>query len=135
MTSKYLDWFLTLIVVGFISLISNWIGQSIMPFKATTGVARDSNSTCSVHFTIYEEPGIPGIVSIKPIIPMQAILGTLNDIVKWTEQVELLSLATPVVAYAGVSIGSSWVDFAKLGWKTVIIGIVMLISTYLGDAR
>ena len=48
-------------------------------------------------------------------------------IVKWTEQVELLSLATPVVAYAGVSIGRSWVDFAKLGWKTVIIGIVITI--------
>ena len=45
-----------------------------------------------------------------------------------------MSLATPVVAYAGVSIGNSWVDFAKLGWKTIIVGMVVLISTYIGSA-
>lgn len=46
----------------------------------------------------------------------------------------MLSLATPVVAYAGVSIGNSWADFAKLGWKTIVVGIVILLSTYVGSA-
>ncbi|MCD8829544.1 hypothetical protein [Staphylococcus gallinarum] len=137
MTSKYLDWFLTLIVVGFISLISNWIGQSIMPFKALPGIL----SLMFIAFIglilhqllPFNVPSIAYIGIIGLILTIPGMPGS-SYIVKWTEQVELLSLATPVVAYAGVSIGNSWVDFAKLGWKTVIIGIVMLISTYLGAA-
>lgn len=45
-----------------------------------------------------------------------------------------MALATPVVAYAGISIGNSWTDFAKLGWKTIVVGMVILMSTYVGSA-
>lgn len=137
MMSKYLDWFLTLIVVGFISLISNWIGQDIMPLKAIPGILSlmfiAFIGLVLHHLLPFNVPSIAYIGIIGLILTIPGMPGS-SYIVKWTEQVELLSLATPVVAYAGVSIGSSWVDFAKLGWKTVIIGIVMLISTYLGAA-
>ena len=45
-----------------------------------------------------------------------------------------MALATPVVAYAGISIGNSWADFAKLGWKTIVVGMVVLMGTYVGSA-
>lgn len=38
MSSKVMNWILTLCVVGIISLLSNWIGYSIMPLNALPGI-------------------------------------------------------------------------------------------------
>lgn len=38
LTSNIINWSLTLVVVGLIALISNWIGQDIMPSKAVPGI-------------------------------------------------------------------------------------------------
>ncbi|PTJ25709.1 hypothetical protein BU035_10440 [Staphylococcus simulans] len=33
-----------------------------------------------------------------------------------------------------ILISNSWTDFAKLGWKTIVVGMVILMSTYVGSA-
>ena len=137
MNSKVTNWILTLCVVGIISLFSNWIGYSVMPIVALPGILtlmgialiglilRD---IVPLNIPSIAYIGIIGLISTIPGIPGS------SHIVEWTEKVDLLSLATPVVAYAGVSIGNSWADFAKLGWKTIVVGIVILLSTYVGSA-
>ena len=46
----------------------------------------------------------------------------------------LLALTTPILAYAGITIGRSWADFVKLGWRSLIVGALVLFGTYLGSA-
>lgn len=137
MNSKVTNWILTLCVVGIISLFSNWIGYSVMPIVALPGILtlmgialiglilRD---IVPLNIPSIAYIGIIGLIITMPGIPES------SHIVEWTEKADLLSLATPVVAYAGVSIGNSWADFAKLGWKTIVVGIVILLSTYVGSA-
>ena len=137
MSSKVTNWVLTLCIVGIISLFSNWIGYNVMPTDAIPGIiALMGIALLGLILRDIVPLNIPSIAYIGIIgliITIPGVPGS-SHIVDWTEKVDLLSLATPVVADAGVSIGNSWADFAKLGWKTIIIGIVILLSTYIGSA-
>ncbi|MBO1205330.1 hypothetical protein [Staphylococcus nepalensis] len=137
MSSKVINWILTLCIVGIISIFSNWIGYNVMPWEALPGIlALMGVALLGLVLRDIVPLNIPSIAYIGIIgliITIPGVPGS-SHIVEWTEQVDLLSLATPVVAYAGVSIGNSWADFAKLGWKTIVIGIVILLSTYIGSA-
>src|SRR5699024_755816 len=137
MSSKVINWILTLCIVGIISIFSNWIGYNVMPLEALPGIlALMGVALLGLVLRDIVPLNIPSIAYIGIIgliITIPGVPGS-SHIVEWTEQVDLLSLATPVVAYAGVSIGTSWADCAKLGWKTVVIGIVILLSTYIGSA-
>ncbi|MGY0412145.1 hypothetical protein ACW5YJ_02665 [Staphylococcus sp. mip270_02] len=137
MSSKVTNWVLTLCIVGIISLFSNWIGYNVMPTDAIPGIiALMGIALLGLILRDIVPLNIPSIAYIGIIgliITIPGVPGS-SHIVDWTEKVDLLSLATPVVAYAGVSIGNSWTDFAKLGWKTIVIGIVILLSTYIGSA-
>lgn len=137
LTSNIINWSLTLVVVGLIALISNWIGQDIMPSKAVPGVlALMGIALIGMILQQLIPLNIPSIAYIGVLGLVLTIPGmpTAPYIVSWTYNVELMALATPVVAYAGISIGNSWTDFAKLGWKTIVVGMVILMSTYVGSA-
>lgn len=137
LTSNIINWSLTLVVVGLIALISNWIGQDIMPSKAVPGVlALMGIALIGMILQQLIPLNIPSIAYIGVLGLVLTIPGmpTAPYIVSWTHNVELMALATPVVAYAGISIGNSWTDFAKLGWKTIVVGMVILMSTYVGSA-
>lgn len=45
--------------------------------------------------------------------------------------VSLMSVVTPILAYAGVLIGKDWGAFKELGLKAVIISIVVMTGTFL----
>ena len=134
MSSKIINWILTLCIVGIISIFSNWIGYNVMPLEALPGIlALMGVALLGLVLRDIVPLNIPSIAYIGIIgliITIPGVPGS-SHIVEWTEQVDLLSLATPVVAYAGVSIGNSWADFAKLGWKTIVIGIVTVSYTHL----
>lgn len=137
MSSKVINWILTLCVVGFIALLSNLIGYNTSMLEGLPGiivlmlialVGLILSNVIPLNIPSIAYIGVIGLIITIPGFPGS------THIVHWTEKVDLMSLATPVVAYAGVSIGNSWVDFAKLGWKTIIVGMVVLISTYIGSA-
>lgn len=137
LTSNIINWSLTLVVVGLIALISNWIGQDIMPSKAVPGIlALMGIALIGMILQQLIPLNIPSIAYIGVLGLVLTIPGmpTAPYIVSWSHNVELMALATPVVAYAGISIGNSWTDFAKLGWKTIVVGMVILMSTYVGSA-
>ncbi|GKT29738.1 hypothetical protein ADUPG1_001261, partial [Aduncisulcus paluster] len=45
-----------------------------------------------------------------------------------------LALTSPILAYAGVSIGKDLDTFKKSGWRIVIVSIFVMVSTYIGSA-
>ncbi len=59
---------------------------------------------------------------------------TSSYVVAQVGKIGLLPAATPVLAYAGVSIGQDWVEFKKIGWKGILVALFVIIGTYLGSA-
>lgn len=137
MKTNLMDWISTLSIVGVLSLLSNWIGYDVIPLESLPGVII-LISIAIIGLVLHSiiplnVPSIAYIGIIALVLTIPGIPGS-NYIVEYTEKVNLLALTTPVLAYAGISIGNSWLDFAKLGWKTIVVGIVVLIGTYLGSA-
>ena len=137
MTSQIKNWSMTFVVVGLISLINNWFGYHHGPFKALPGIVALMaiafigmllGRLIPLNIPSIAYIGVLGLILTIPGVPGAA------HIAHWTKQVDLMALATPVVAYAGISIGNSWLAFLKLGWRTIIVGMFVLISTYVGSA-
>ncbi|WP_099159610.1 hypothetical protein [Virgibacillus ndiopensis] len=132
------EWVLLFIIIGFIIVIGNWIGYNVMPLDALPGIIvliAISLAGLIIHRLIpYKKvPSIAYIGILAFVLTIPGVPGS-QQLVSWTSEVNLLAIATPILAYAGISIGRSWTDFAKLGWKTVVIGMCVLLGTYLGSA-
>lgn len=137
MAEKLIDWTMTLIIVGALTLLGNLIGYEVMPLTALPGIIVLMLIVLAgmvIHaYVPWKIPSIAYIGIIGFLITVPAFPGS-EPIYTWTAEVNLLAITTPILAYAGISIGNSWADFAKLGWKTLIIGMLVLMGTYLGSA-
>lgn len=49
-------------------------------------------------------------------------------------KIGMLPTVTPILAYAGVSMGKDWIEFKKIGWKGIVVAIFVMIGTYVGSA-
>ncbi|WP_010651346.1 hypothetical protein [Oceanobacillus massiliensis] len=132
------EWVLLFVIVAVIVTVGNWIGYEVMPLEALPGViilCLISLAGLIIH-KLLPFKAIPSIAYIGILALILTIPGMpgQEQIVIWTNQVNLLAIATPILAYAGISIGRSWTDFQKLGWKTIIIGSCVMIGTFLGSA-
>nr|WP_090084576.1 hypothetical protein [Lentibacillus persicus] len=131
------EWILLFIIIGVISLVGNFVGYNIMSLNAIAGISvliiislisLVLNKVVPVNF-----PTI-GYVSIIAVLISTPWTPGSDLILSWTNEVELLALATPVLAYAGISIGRSWTDFLKIGWKSIVVASVVMIGTFIGSA-
>jgi hypothetical protein len=51
-----------------------------------------------------------------------------------TGSVDFLATTTPILAFAGISVGTKLDQLKKISWKLVIIAIVVFVGTYFGSA-
>lgn len=131
------EWTLLLVIFGFTSLFGNWAGYDILPLSAIPGMIV-LILICLAGFILRELiplnfPSIAYISIIGVIVSMPWMPGAAK-VAEWTNEVELLALATPILAYAGIAIGRSWTDFVKLGWKTIIVASLVMLGTFIGSA-
>ena len=57
-----------------------------------------------------------------------------GPIVKYISPINLMALCTPILAYAGISIGKDLDEFRKQGVKIVIVSLLTFIGTFIGSA-
>ncbi|HHV17339.1 MAG TPA: DUF340 domain-containing protein [Thermoanaerobacterales bacterium] len=69
-----------------------------------------------------------GILLTMPWFPLGPKVAEL------TSKVNLLALTTPILGYAGISMGKDLDSFKKHGLKIVIVAIFVFIGTYIGSA-
>ena len=131
------EWILVFMIIGAIMLIGNWIGYDVLPWTALPGIAiliGISLAGLIIHRLLpFQLPSIAYIGIIGLILTIPGMPGSAQ-IAAYTAEVNLLAIATPILAYAGISIGRSWFDFVQLGWKTIVIGMFVLLGTFLGSA-
>lgn len=133
-------------IVGFITLIANFITFNLYPTAKMQGIG------------ILD--GIPGILILALIciagiliaqvlpgkIPAVAYIVTLSTILTipgvpfakevsyYTGKINFITLCTPILAYAGIYTGANLDGLKKTGPKIVILSIFVMVGTYIGSA-
>ncbi|PFG15349.1 hypothetical protein [Bacillus sp. es.036] len=131
------EWTLLLLIFGLIAAIGNWIGYSVFPVAALPGMAVLIVICLAGLILQYVLPvNIPSVayIGIIGILVSMPVMPGSEYIVKWTENINILALATPILAYAGIAIGRSWTDFVKLGWRSIVVAMFVMVGTFLGSA-
>lgn len=127
------DKILTFTIIGIIALMGNWIGYDVSPIDALPGMLIIVAVTIVGFF-------LAKVIPIKlPIVIWVSMLALLittpifpgnEGIIKLTEHVNFMALATPILAYAGLSFGKDLKEFKQLGWRIVVISLVVYTGTF-----
>lgn len=131
------NWILLLVIFSIITVIGNYIGykhpiidslmgMGILSLITLVGVWMERELPFNISSIIYIS--IMGIVLAFPGMP------TSKLVFHYVSNVELLSIVTVFLAYVGIGMGKSWNEFKALGWRAVIVTILVISSTYLGSA-
>ena len=126
-----------LLIVAALSLVSNTLGSQNTFVEAIPGMLiLVAIAMAGIAMGRYLPGGIPGVayvVTLGCILTYPGVPGSefINACMK---KVGFVSLCTPILAYAGVSIGKDMAAFAKTGWRIVVLSCVIFIGTYIGSA-
>ena len=55
-------------------------------------------------------------------------------VIEAINSVDFLSITTPILTYAGISVANRLVDLRKVSWKVAVTGVFVFVGTYLGSA-
>ena len=50
-------------------------------------------------------------------------------VIYWANKVALMAVVTPILAYAGVIVGRDWREFVKIGWKGILVSLLVILGT------
>lgn len=126
-----------LILVIIITLIGQKIGFGISPIDALPGmiiiIIISIVGLALKEILPFKLPAF-AYVSLIALLLTMPYLPTSKFILKYTNQVNFLGTTTPILAYAGISIGLSITKLAKISWKLIVIACVVFIGTFFGSA-
>lgn len=121
-------------LIGVIAIIGNWVGYKVNPIEALPGILIIVIITISglalANYLPIKIPAVVWISFIALITTTPIFLGN-GWIVEQTSKIDFMAIATPILAYAGLSLGKDIDAFKKLGWRIVVISIVVYTGTFL----
>ena len=75
-------------------------------------------------------PGAPGATD-----SLSMLMNTVSStIMKYVSEISFMSLTTPVLAYAGLSLAKDLDALVMSGWRIVVVSVFVFIGTFLGSA-
>ncbi len=80
-----------------------------------------------------------GILREFPVlgwVSIVSLIGCLisNELVEAIGNINFLSITTPILAFAGISVADRLADLRKTSWRVAIIAIFVFTGTYVGSA-
>lgn len=104
-------------------------GLILLLFFALIGIIiKELLSNVSIKF-IRDFP-VLGWVSITSLI----MCLIFPKVIEFINNVDFLSITTPILTFAGISVVNRLVELRKISWKIVVVGIFVFLGTYLGSA-
>lgn len=126
-----------LLIMGALSLVSNTMSSSNTFLQALPGmVILILIAMAGIMLAKVLPGGIPAVayvVTLGCILTIPSVPGS-SIINGYMKHVGFVSLCTPILAYAGVSIGKDMDAFKHTGWRIVVLSCVIFIGTYIGSA-
>ncbi len=130
---------MVMVIVGVITLVGNFIFSDYVfdPITALPGMA-------ILVVIAFAGWGISEALNrVLPPIVFCSLIGIIltspwtpgaDWILSHTTNVEFLATTTPVLAYAGISIGRDIDKFTAMGWRILVVGFVVLTGTFICSA-
>lgn len=138
MLSKTLEQTKLLIIVGILILIGQRIGfgvnivESILGIIVVIVIAQLAlilkELLPNVKFPAFAWATLIALLLSMPFMP------TANWFLSTTGHVNFLGTTTPILAFAGLSVGNKIEALKKMSWKIVIISMAVFIGTFFGSA-
>lgn len=131
------NWILLLSIFSAITAIGNHVGYEHPIQESLIGMAILSLITLA---GVWMERRLPFNISSILYISVMGILiafpgmPTSEFVLHYVSKVELLAIVTVFLAYVGIGMGKSWNEFRALGWRAIVITVLVIASTYLGSA-
>ncbi len=131
------DYSKMIILSAILVLIGQWIGKGISPVEALPGMilvmilvvmGLGLKEFFPVKFPAFAWVTLLGLIFSLPMFPGSSTFMAL------TNKVDFLSTTTPILAFAGISVGNKIDVLKKLSWKLVLIALIVFTSTFFGSA-
>lgn len=131
------NWIFLLIIFSIMTVIGNYLGYKHPIADSLVGMAILSIITLvGVWMERYLPFNVSSILYISVIGILLAFPGmpTSEFVLYYVSQIELLAIVTVFLAYVGIGMGKSWSEFKALGWRAIVITILVIAATYYGAA-
>lgn len=129
-----LEWVGVLLIFSIMAAIGNWVGFQYPFMESLIGML--ILSAVSLAGLIVEKllpyDSIPAIVYISLIGLVVALpwFPLSGPIIYYTSKVDLISLTTILLAYAGVAMGKDLGSFKKVGMRGIVVTFAVIFGTY-----
>ena len=142
---KWSDVIAVLVIMGIVSVIGNVVG-----YQATLGkglsygqFVAESAAGYIIMFVIALigvacSKYIPGKLPMVFWVSVVATLSTVPQVSPWakeigyyTGKVDFLALATPILAFAGLSFGKDLDKFKTMSWRIIVVALAVYTGTFL----
>lgn len=131
---KMKEWTAILIIVAILSTIGNFIGFDVGIMESIPGILILVAISIVALILNYIIPiKIPTVIYISIIGMLVAIPASpiADFVIEHVTKINLLATATPILAYSGVVVGRDWKDFSKVGWRGLLVALLVVVGTFL----
>lgn len=133
-----IDWALMLVIFGCITLTINSLSYNNPVMASIPGML----VLCGITFIgillanviPLKIPAMIYISIIALVISLPCFGSIAEFVYKSTSKIHTLGLCTVILAYSGVAIGKNWFEFKKMGWKGIVVTLLVILGTFLGSA-
>lgn len=130
---KWLDMILIFGLMGVMSLIGNTIGYKLPLVDATIGYAIMMVITLIGILLSRVVPfKLPMVfwISIVALLSTSPVSPIAKPIIAYTSKVDFLALCTPILAYAGLSVGKDLAMFKQMSWRIIVVALAVYTGTF-----
>lgn len=130
---KWLDMILIFGLMGVMSLIGNTIGYKLPLVDATIGYAIMMVITLIGILLSRVVPfKLPMVfwISIVALLSTSPLSPLAKPIIAYTSKVDFLALCTPILAYAGLSVGKDLAMFKQMSWRIIVVALAVYTGTF-----
>lgn len=130
---RYIEWAVMFLVAGLGIALANFVGFQVSFVDSLPGIA-------ILLLISLAAVGISKIVPLKlPVIAYCSLLGLFlacplspirDFVIESAGKINFTAPLTMVGAYAGISISDQLKEFAKQGWKMLIIAALVMVGTF-----
>lgn len=138
MLSRTINQTKIMIVVCIMILIGQYIGFGFPIVDALPGILlvmliamsslKIKELLPKVKFPAFAWATLIALILSMPFMP------TSKTFLQYTDKVNFLGTTTPILAFAGISVGNKIPALKKMSWKIVLIAIAVFIGTFFGSA-
>lgn len=138
MLSRTLNQSKLMVVIGIMILIGQKIGFGFPVVEAIPGILvvlliamislKIKELLPNLKFPAFAWATLIALILSMPFMP------TAKIFLQYTDKVNFLGTTTPILAFAGISVGNKIPALKKMSWKIVLIAITVFIGTFFGSA-